>query len=59
MKFLGIDEEAKIFYVRFVDGHWAHSEEPHRFSYARDAWDEGWTAFPQSLYERAKAAMGL
>lgn len=57
MTFLGIDENAKIFLVRLEDKIWKKDEEPHKFSYARDNWDEGWAAYPSSLYEKAKAAI--
>ena len=53
MMFLGIDEKAKMFFV--CEG--KNEEEPIEFSYARDAWDEGWCAYPKSVFESAVKKM--
>lgn len=50
MEFLGIDEEAKIFFVR-LEANWKENEKPYTFSFARDAWDEGWIKFPEKLFK--------
>jgi len=52
---LGIDDEAKVFFVKFEDGYHAKDEEPHLFSYARDRWDEGWTRYPTTMLEKIMA----
>ena len=47
--FHGVDQQAKVivFTGRIFDT-------PSELSYARDAWDEGWAYFPETLWEKAK-----
>ena len=59
LKLLGVDKDAKIIFLQFMEGHFKTDEEPHTISYARDAWDEGWTAYPQTVYEKARSLMGV
>ncbi len=55
MELLGVDENAKIIFVRFIGGYYATDKEPHQMSYARDPWNEGWTLFPETMYQKAKS----
>lgn len=47
--FCGVDEESKIIFFKapIVD-------EITDLSYARDAWDEGWCYYPETLLQKAK-----
>jgi hypothetical protein len=51
IEFLGLDETAKIIFVRLGEP-FDEDKEPHTLSYARDAWDEGWTKFPESMFKK-------
>lgn len=52
LMFLGYDEESKIIFLGSTDS-W-HMGEPITLSYARDNWDEGWTYFPITLWEKVR-----
>ena len=52
MELLGVDEASKIIFLKTFETAFKDDDEPHSMSYARDRWDEGWTYYPTSLYER-------
>lgn len=49
----GHDEVSKIIFYEITDG--VFRNEIHDLSYARDAWNEGWCYYPDTLWEKAKA----
>lgn len=48
LEFLGLDEAAKIIFFKHPD----FKDRPMDLSYARDAWDEGWTHYPEKLFQK-------
>lgn len=53
--FRGVDEHAKIIF--FTQGNWGNDIQS--ISYARDAWDEGWTFYPVTMVEKIKKLLAL
>jgi len=45
------DEASKIIFLR-IDKQFAEYTTPHTMSYARDAWDEGWAPYPETIYQK-------
>lgn len=53
--FRGVDEHAKIIF--FTKEGW--DKDVYSLSYARDAWDEGWTFYPVTMWEKIKELLTL
>jgi len=49
--FQGVDEIAKV--IIFIN----EFKDVQDLSYARDKWDEGWTYYPETLWQKAKKAI--
>ncbi len=54
MGFFGVDVDSKIIFLRHLEGTFAYDEIPFTISYARDGWDEGWTYYPESMWQKFK-----
>ena len=57
MVLLGLDETAKIIFLKLEKKFGDEEEEPYSMSYARDAWDEGWTLYPETTFQKIKQAL--
>lgn len=49
--FKGVDEVSKIIFFQIPDN---FQDDILDLSYARDAWDEGWCYYPETLWQRIK-----
>lgn len=52
IELLGLDETSKIIFLKNLDG--VFKEEPSSLSFGRDKWDEGWSLYPESLWQKIK-----
>lgn len=51
--FKGLDENSKIFFIEHTDDS-PFKGDVTTISYARDAWDEGWCLYPETLWQKVK-----
>jgi hypothetical protein len=51
----GHDPVSKIIFLEHADG--VFEGDVTKLSYARDAWDEGWCTYPESIYQKIKSKM--
>lgn len=51
LELVGVDETSKII---FLKGDMSWLKEGFNLSYGRDAWDEGWCYYPETMWQKIK-----